>query len=439
MRSRGPIAALGIALMLLGCGGKRGNSGGEDNAGQAGSARAGGGAAKALDGSGADDDAGAVPTVVVADLKLRPASEAKRSPFVEPADDAETAARAVMDEVLRTHALDPDNAWAIAHALIVYGPDVELPSGDAAVDVMFARWAEPDRIEDTTLASFPAMKGKVPVEPHPGLVLKSVAEAGVAPDRVVSLTDGGKVPVSTLFRHAAHRVWAEEDGGLPLAWNDTPWIVQGLATWAPEDFEWTAKDRHATDLDAVTHALVVQLRKETEFLHQAMASNATVQKRKQGIFRYTCGGQHMIQGAAYAVARGYGDDGDRAVMAAEADALLFRLDVELTAVDTLIPQAPQYKGKLLAQRLKYLGHTLETIHKMAALGLVELDETKKGELRRVRREIVSTVNMIEGEGLFDRLDQIRGEDYQLYLDLVGDSAHALRGFALADGTGTIAI
>ena len=378
-------------------------------------------------------------TIASAELKLRPASEAKSSPFVEPPDEAETAAREVMGKVVREHGLDPDNAWAVAHALIVFGPDVKLSDGRLAVDAMFEQWAKTKEFEGQKLAAFPSMEGRIPVEPHPGLMLKSIAEAGVDPTHNVKLKDGTEVPVSSLYRYAAHQTYVDGDKVVPGKWNDTPWLLQGLATWAPEKFGWTAKGGHETNLDALTTAVATQLAKETKFLHDAMASGATVQKRKQGIFSYTCGGAHLIQGVAYATARGYGKPEDRERMSAEVDALIFRIDIELNAVDQLIPQAPQYKSKLLAQRLKFLGHTLESVHKMAALGLVELDEPKKEALRRVRREIASTVQMIQAEGLFDQLEQVKKQDYQLYLDLVGDSAHAMRGLMLADGSGTISI
>jgi len=431
MRSKCPKVTLAFALVLSGCGGKEGGKGAPQASNEA---------PKTTADEAADDDSGASSTTVVsAPLELAPAADPKTSPFVEPPSEAETSARAVMDGVVREHALDPDNAWAVAHALIVYGPEAKLDDGKLAVDAMFERWATKVEREGRELASFPGMKGKIPVEPHPGLMLKSIAEAGVDPTHEITTSDGAKVPVSTLFRGAAEQLFVDEAGNLPLKWNDTPWLVQGVATWAPADFAWTAEGGHETDLDAVTHALVAQLRKETDFLHEAMAQGSTVQKRKQGIFSYTCGGQHLIQGAAYAVARGFGAPEDRATMTAEVDALLFRTDVELNAVDALIPQLPEYRGKLLAQRLKYLGHTLETVHKMAALGLVELDEDKKTALRKVREEITNTVQMIQTAGLFDELEAIKGRDYQLYLDLVGDSAHALRGLSLADGTGAIRI
>src|SRR5690606_11453591 len=118
-----------------------------------------------------------------------------------------------------------------------------------------------------------------------------------------------------------------------------------------------------------TEAVVDKLHAETAFMRSAMQAGATVQKRKQGIFGYTCGGAHLIQGAHYAVARGFGSAAHRERAIAEIPVLFWRVDIELDAVDQAARQPPNYAPVLLEQRLKFLGHFLETVYRASALGL----------------------------------------------------------------------
>ena len=99
---------------------------------------------------------------------------------------------------------------------------------------------------------------------------------------------------------------------------------------------------------------------------------------------------------------------------------------------------PDITLKLLDQRLKFLGHFLETAHKLAALGLYAPDASQRAQLDAALDELVKTVEFLHESGVFDELAKLRFQDVQTYLDLVGDSAHALRGIDLATGRGTIA-
>jgi hypothetical protein len=172
-------------------------------------------------------------------------------------------------------------------------------------------------------------------------------------------------------------------------------------------------------------------------MREAMAAGTTVQKRGQGIFAYTCGGAHLLQGAAYAVWRGFGGETLRAAIIDEVAVLYWRLDLELAVIDQALQQHPQYAVVLIEQRLKFLGHFLESAHKLAAMGFYMPDDDQLAALERARKELVKTVGVLQAMGVFDRLDQLRETNEQTYLDFVGDSAHTLRGIDLSTGKATI--
>jgi hypothetical protein len=54
------------------------------------------------------------------------------------------------------------------------------------------------------------------------------------------------------------------------------------------------------------------------------------------------------------------------------------------------------------------------------------------------QQIALTTQALQAAGVFQNMETLRTQDEQLYLDVVGDAAHALRGLRLATGAGTLA-
>lgn len=346
------------------------------------------------------------------------------------------AARDRLAEVVDAHARDPSNPWAVGHALLVSGSDLTLTNGAPAVDWLFTSYASLAPVDGATWIAFPTRRGPIRIEPHSDLLLDKLVEAGVAPDREV-LVGGERHPVSDLWRHSLAHAWVDGHETSYADWNDTPWALRGLATWAPEGLAWTAVGGHPMTMDAFTHAVVEKLEAETSFLARAIASGTPVQKRGQGIFAYTCGGAHLLQGAAYAVGRGFGEAADRDVIAAQAPILHHRLGLELAQVDAAIAQHPDYTVVLLEQRLKFLGHFLESASQLEALGFYAPDDAARAELKHALDQLVATVTVLERMGVLDRLGELRASNEQVYLDFVGDAAHAVHGIDLATGAATV--
>ena len=74
---------------------------------------------------------------------------------------------------------------------------------------------------------------------------------------------------------------------------------------------------------------------------------------------------------------------------------------------------------------------------MAALGLFEASEAQQKVLKRALAELVATVAVLKGSHLLEQLDAIKAKNEQIYLDFVGDSAHAVRGLDLATGASQV--
>jgi hypothetical protein len=190
-------------------------------------------------------------------------------------------------------------------------------------------------------------------------------------------------------------------------------------------------------LDTLTDFNAVVLRKETRFIAQAMTKRAAFKKQRQGIYQYTCGGAHLIQGVSFAVARGFGHARGHALVAEQGSLALFRMQVELEQLDAAVKAQPTVAFQVHVQRLKLTGHTLETLHKMSAAGQLPKDTQSTKAMQWVAAEVVRSVALLDGHKAFESLPEIKDKDLQLYRDIVGDSAHALRGLKLATGTGDL--
>lgn len=340
-----------------------------------------------------------------------------------------------LGEIVEARDGDPKNAWAIAHGVLARGREFRLTNQLEAVPQLFSVYAEPRKVGDVTLVGFPAERDGEPVESHTDLFLKNLGEVGVSPDESFPM-GGGMVTAADLYRYTLLKTWLKPELNQSNFKdpNDMPWGVQALAAWAPgPDLRWIAENGTPMDLDTLTDMMVVLLTRESKFMFDAMKSGEPFERKGQSLFAYTCGGAHLVQGTAYAVARGFGKPEDRKYVAAQGPLLLYRLGVELAIYDDAMRKHRQYREKLLVQRMKFLGHWLETMSRFQILGLFTPDDLQLNQVEGAAQNLAITVNDLDELGTFDRLDTLATTDHQLYLDVVGDAAHAIRGLELALG------
>lgn len=368
-----------------------------------------------------------------------PTSHETRTPSPMAADPRWDAVLATLEPVVAQYAGDPQNPWAIAHGLLAMGPSLKLTDGRPAIDALFVDWAEPVAVGGHSLLRFPRSRGDVRIEPHTSLLLKALTETGSGPDRVVGV-GGASFTLADLYRQTVMSTWLDiaSNHASFTSPDDVPWALQGLAAWAPPGLSWTAEDGTLTDMDTLTTFAAAVLAKETAFMSDAMAQGQGFKREGQGIFRYTCGGAHLLQGTSYAVARGFGGPAARKVIEAQIPLQFYRFPRELAIYDAALQSMPEHKLRLLVQRLKFTGHYLETMHKLAALGFFSPDPQQSKQLADAATALAETVAALKAEQVFDHLPQLRKQDEQLYLDVVGDSSHAMRGLKLALGQGSLA-
>ncbi len=370
--------------------------------------------------------------------ELTPPTRSASSPFVTPTNPDLEKTREVLGTVVDTYAGDPDNPWAVAHGILARGEGFTLTNGEPAVGYLYERYAEPAEIQGRKLVAFPRSKDGVDVEPHTDLVLKALTEANVSPETVVTV-DGHDFEIGDTWEHTLRTTFLSKVDGASSydSPNDMPWGVQALALWAPPKLAWTSFEGTQMSLDELAKLMVHVLTSESEFMIRAMVSGQDFEKRKQGVFAYTCGGAHLLQGSAFVVARGFGGDAEREKMAVQGQLLFYRFPRELKLTQDGIAQNPQFELVLLAQQLKFVGHWIESVHKMMALELYTPTSVEQAQIYAANDALIATVKRLKAMGAFDNMPQLREKNPQLYLDLVGDSAHALKGLDLATGQGSV--
>lgn len=368
--------------------------------------------------------------------QVRPPTTASTTPFPVPATPDIEKALAVMGAVVDVHAADPENPWAIAHGLLARGGGFTLTNGQPAVPYLFERYAFEQELSGRTLVGFPRELDGVRVEPHTDLVLKNLTETDLPPDFVVTV-NGQEHTLADLWHHSLLTTFLKKSDGTSSydSPNDMPWGLAGLAAWGPEDLTWTSWEGTTMSMDDMARFLVHVLTQESGFMLEAMIGGQDFQKRGQGIFQYTCGGAHLLQGAAHVVARGYGGPQEREKLEAQGRLLYYRLPRELTIYQDAMGAYPNRRLVLLVQQLKFTGHWLESAHKLAISGLYTPDAGEQLMMTEVVGVVVDTVRELKALGAMDNLAQLRTKNEQLYLDIVGDSSHAIRGLELALGRG----
>ncbi len=367
---------------------------------------------------------------------VRPPTAEATTPFPVPATPDIERALEVLGAVVDVHAADPENPWAIAHGLLARGGGFTLTTGQAAVPYLFERYAFTQELSGRQLVGFPRELDGVRVEPHTDLVLKNLTETDLGPDFLVTV-DGQEHPLSDLWHHSLLTTFLKKSDGSSSydSPNDMPWGLSGLASWGPPGLSWTSWEGTPMSMDDMARFLVHVLTQESGFMLQAMTSGQDFQKRGQGIFQYTCGGAHLLQGAVHVVARGYGGSQEKQKLEAQGRLLYYRLPRELKIYQDAMRAYPNRRLVLMVQQLKFVGHWLESAHKLAISGLYTPDATEQLMLTEAVGVLVNTVRELKALGAVDNLPQLREKNEQLYLDIVGDSAHAIRGLELALGRG----
>lgn len=334
-------------------------------------------------------------------------------------------------------AADPKSPWALAHGLVAFGPEFAAADGRSATTVIVS-FAEPKEVGGEKLWLFPETKGNEPVEPHRFLLVKTLLELGVPLDTGFATSTGEKV---TLRRLVADLRILAQPPKTDADFHHVAWQISALASGVERE----PKDTTATALlSPLIEQGLARLEADQKIVEgysgppdkafdEGSPLNAA-KREKSGIYGHSCGGLHLLQALLSAVAvRGSEDDKRR--MRRQLGVLLYRYELERPAYASLLARHPEQGLLIRLQQQKFFGHLVETLTLARSLGLT-LPETEGGKkidqtVRMAAADEVDAAGQLIGGGVYERLDSIRKDRQQTYLDLIGDGCHALRGLRRA--------
>ena len=327
---------------------------------------------------------------------------------------------AKLSVMVKSGAQDLTNPWAMAHGLAAFGAELKASDGRRAVDAIVADHLEDRTVGGRTVVGFPGRTAiREPVEPHPHLMAKAFAEAGVPLERRL-----GAGPRSTTLRKLLDdAAWTFSIPSDKAGWHEVAWALSAFAAHPPERGPLKTQ-LGPVSLEAAAVAALGRLEREQAFLAEPMRLRRpdAVQKRRQGIYGHNCGGLHFVQ----AVTRAAGlFPSLHTRIQRQLAAVRFRWAAERRLYRRLANEKPKYRPLLLIQELKFYGHVLETMALAVKWGVITADGALRREMRMVAADLLDTIRALEP--LYGRLDRIRETTPQTYYDLVGDGCHAVRG------------
>ena len=357
--------------------------------------------------------------------------------FISPLNQPQQDMIKVLKNVLEQFALQGDDPWAMGHALMALGGTEKTVTGKSVVDAIF-EYAELENIHGVPLPVFPrehkSPHRTIPIEPHKDLMMKVMIESGVQPDRKI-MVKGAEFTMEDFYKANILRAYLnpQTNDSSFTSPNDMPWSVQSITALLQPNQTWVSTSGMMGSADFLTQFIFAVLSQETQPLKRAMAAGASFKKDRSGIFKYTCGGAHLLQAGAYATARGFKNEQTLAELNTQIDLMFYRFPKELEIYDEYMKAQPDQKVRLLAQRLKFVGHFLENAQKMSMLGLYKPNNLQVRLMQGAMDQLVLTVRALQQSGVFNSLVNLKVHDPQLYRDIIGDSAHALYAMYLFSG------
>lgn len=371
------------------------------------------------------------PTVHHTATTQTPASRPVQTPTPDNMEKAIFLAEKLLIDVLWQHGRDPNNPWLLAHTLLAFGKDFQLSTGQGAIDRIVTGYVRFKKVGNVEYPYFPVGDGNHRIEPHPSMHLKTFVELGIPLHR--SFQVGSRTVTLQQILQGVYLQFPQQPEGRDIgtqAWRF--FLLYGLLPEQNRAWAWeNAQGQRVVFLRQVFR-LMTYVNQQTSFLRVLKNRGVKVipklQLRRQHIYGESCGGFHLLQAAFMWMRHPSLQKRLASMLEEQIDLLLYRLDGETKLYAELFKKYQNhaaYRFIILLQQLKFLGHFVETANHLYRWGLWRPTAAQRIHIRNATKLTVMSIMLLHKLGWYDRIEALKKHSFQMYLDLLGDSAHAL--------------
>jgi hypothetical protein len=337
-----------------------------------------------------------------------------------------TPALKVLRDVLQTEAQEAADPWSICHAMLGVGPTLQLTNGKPAIDHLIETFLRRDA-NGRPYFEVEGSNGQVG-EQHPFLVLKKLVEMNLQPELWRPLAEGG------LEKQRRPLNAADWDGITWLLW---------AAVQLPGYSAGTVVGPDKVTLGDLAQGVVERVELGDRPVEASLSTNgeagfkrpsANDPSARDSIWRYTCGGQHLLQTLIACQERGYLPAEARTRVEARIVTFVRRLNGEANSrsgerrrglEEKVDPRMVEHYYAL--DILKLLGHGLETLGRARDAGLGSEPALARAAREAIQRLDASQVGLQRTMALGPFLASMRQKSPVTWRQWIGDGCHTLHG------------
>ncbi len=372
-----------------------------------------------------------------------PAARVALGPVRQKKDRLDTAiyqSEDLLKRVLWKFGRDPNNPWLLAHSLLAFGKDLKLANGQLAIDRIVSGYLKFKTVGKHEVPYFPVGDNKNRIEPHPSMHVKTFLELGVPLSRKFKV--GNRTVTLQELLNGVYQSFPYYPRGRKIghqAWRF--FLLYGRRPNNNKDWLWdNAKGEKVVFLRQVIR-LIKYVDKQTSFLrilkNRGVKVIPKLRLRRQHIYGESCGGFHLLQAGLRWAGHPSFKKRMGSFLDAQIELMFYRLDGETKLYTQLFKKYQKhaaYRFIILLQQLKFLGHFLETVTDLHEWGLLKANREQRKAIRGAVQLTIVSVMLLYRLGWYGRIPLLQQRSYQLYLDLMGDSAHTLHALRLIKKT-----
>ncbi|MDF1664066.1 MAG: hypothetical protein P1V97_20020, partial [Planctomycetota bacterium] len=307
----------------------------------------------------------------------------------------------ILERVVKQSCSDADEPWAAVHGALAFGKDFKSSKGVSAIEASVLTHA---KFKDGRV-TFEAFNSEgEPVEPHPGLFAKVALELGHKMDSEALKKKG--LSAEKLAKDSLYAL------DMSKSLHNQEWMLEILFRVGSETQKKEAAEKALALLEAEQKYMEPMLADWEKSVQSFVKKARRVKGRPmpEAIHRYFCGGTHLFHAVTLAISKGLLGDAGKSRYAKQMQILLFRAQAEssywnrqMTKVygASMGEKQKRYLIDLFyTQKLKILGHAVESWHKARLWKAYKASEKDKKIMAVVVKDLESTVESIDRRGLY---------------------------------------